>query len=323
MDTHDYRIDRLRILACFGVVLLHSSAGTGAGYDDLALNALFRFSVPVFVLISGWFQLCVPVPFNRMVRKCSLLFWKLLLWSGLYLLARLIFWDLWPEDILTWLLTQPVHLWYLYATMGLYLLTPALYPFVRSAEKGEYRYALAVCFCLGCVVVTLVRLNWLPVMAVILDKSKLPDMLGFVFLYLLGGWFRRFGFGSKKHWLCVGILSSMLSILSIFTPYDQQLLSFISPNVVLAGASCFALCMTAKPPSKGQQPILYRCAECTMGIYLLHPLVSSLVTPLLEPVRGMLLPSAAMLLRCVCIIAISFGIIWLLTLCKPLRKYAL
>lgn len=59
MNTHDYRIDRLRLLACFGVVMLHSSYGSGAG--DLMLNALFRFSVPVFVIISGYFMLSSSV----------------------------------------------------------------------------------------------------------------------------------------------------------------------------------------------------------------------------------------------------------------------
>lgn len=321
MNTHDFRIDRLRLLACFGVVLLHSSAGYG--FDDLALNALFRFSVPVFVLISGWFQLDSPIPPAKLARKNALLLWKLLLWSGLYLVTQWVLWGIRTENVVTWLLTEPFHMWYLYALMGLNLLTPILYPFVRSARREEYLYALTVFFLLGCVVVTLVRMELVPVLEVILNKSKLPDMVGFVFMYLLGGWFRRYGFGNRKVWIAVGVVCSLFGMIAAQTHYDQHLASFLAPNVVLSGAACFVVYMTRKAPSERFQPLLRRAAECTMGVYLIHPFISNVVTPRLEPVRGILFPSAFMILRCGCIFIISFGIIWVLTLWKPLKKYAL
>ena len=86
MDSHDYRVDRLRVLCCFGVVLLHSSAGSGTG--DLILNAIFRFSVPVFVIISGYFMLARPASAGDMSRRSVALFIKLLGCSGFYLLAE-------------------------------------------------------------------------------------------------------------------------------------------------------------------------------------------------------------------------------------------
>ena len=177
MDSHDYRVDRLRVLCCFGVVLLHSSAGAGTG--DLILNALFRFSVPVFVIISGYFMLARPATPADMAKRAGALFVKLLGCSAFYLLANQRFHAPLPE-VLEYLLTSPVHLWYLYATMGLYLLTPALMPFVRSAERAEYRYALGICFLLGCCGVTLIRLDVFPLLGTILDKSKLPTLLAFV-----------------------------------------------------------------------------------------------------------------------------------------------
>lgn len=321
MEKHDSRIDRLRLLACFGVVLLHSS--TGKGIDDLALNALFRFSVPVFVLISGWFQLSTKISNKRLAKKCGLLFSKLLLWSGLYLVLRWILWNQWPQDILTWLLTEPDHLWYLYAIIGLNLMTPALYPFVQNAKKSEFHYALGLCFVIGCLGVTLVRLNWVPVLSVILEKSKLPDMLGFTFLYLLGGYFRRYGLNYRKSWLVLGLCCSSISILSAATPYNQQLLSFFSPNVVLSGGACFVLYMTRSEPAYWVRPFLRRAAECTTGIYLLHPLINNLVKFHLMSVIDGLFPSAYMLLSCLCTFGMCFAVMWFLTLYKPLKKYVL
>lgn len=319
MEARDYRIDRLRLLACFGVVMLHSS--TGIGFGDLALNALFRFSVPVFVIISGWFQLRDQIPLKRLGSKCIRLLGKLILWAGIFLIYQRINDGAWPGDWLVRLVTEPYNLWYLYATIGLYLLTPALYPFVRSADRWEYRYALGFCFLLGCVGVTLTRLGWLPVLTVILEKSKLPTVLGFVFLYLLGGYFRRFGLENRRFWLTAGILSAVVSILSSETVYKEQLLSFFSPNVVLSGAACFVLYLTRKPVPEHFRPALKEASGCTMGVYLLHPLVSKLLKPRIRHLQALLYPSVYMILCCVCIFTVTFGAVWLLSRWKPLKKF--
>lgn len=321
MNTHDYRIDRLRLLACFGVVMLHSSSGTGP--DDLALNAIFRFSVPVFVIISGWFQLCGDVSAPRLAKKAAALFGKMLLWSGIYMLFRRIDVGTWPQDPLVYFLTEPVHLWYLYAAMGLCLLAPALAPFVRSADSREYHYALGICFAIGCCITTLIRMELFPWLAIILDKSKLPDMLGFVFLYLLGGYFRKFGFLHPKRWLLLGVICAFISVIAAQTSYNQQLLSFISPNVVLSGGACFVLYMTRRPLPERFQPLLRQASGCTMGVYLLHLMIDGLLTPHLRPVMQMLLPCLAMTLRCACIFTVTFTIIWLLRAFRPLRQFLL
>lgn len=321
MTAYDCRIDRLRLLACFGVVMLHSSAGSEAGFDDLALNALFRFSVPAFVIISGWLYLAKPVSTGHLVKKSAALFGRLLLWSGIYLFYGGLYRNMWPEDPLTYLLTEPVHLWYLYATMGLYLLTPALQPFVRSAERREYRYALGICFGVGCVVMTLVRLEWFPALAVILDKSKLPDMLGFLYLYLLGGYFRKFGFVHPRRWMWIGLTCAVFNMVAAQTAYDQQFLSFIAPNVVLSGGACFVLYMTRKPLDARWNGYLRQAAGCTMGVYLLHTMVSDYLTPMLRPFLALLLPSLAMVVRCLCIFNVTFAAVWLLCRIPPVKKY--
>lgn len=317
MKNHDYRSDRLRLLACFGVVMLHSSYGSGIG--DLALNAVFRFSVPVFVIISGYFMLSHPV--SNLWGKISRLFVKMVLCSGIYLLYSLWRGNKLPEQPVIFLLTSPDHLWYLYATMGLYLLTPALIPFVRSADEREYRYALAVCFVLGCCVVTLVRLNWFPVLAVILDKSKLPDMVGFTGMYLLGGYFRRFGFGKGQLWLILWGLCTGINIAVSRMPAAGHLLGFLSPSVVLAGCACFAVFMALPNISDRFQRPVKQAAECTMGVYLFHNLISGLMTPYIGISRQFLGGAAAMALRGICVFLITMGLVWLLRKIPFLKKW--
>ena len=321
MNTHDYRIDRLRLLACFGVVIYHSS--TGAGFSDPALNAVFLFCVPVFAIISGWFQLTGTSTTKQLLCKCVQLFCKMLLWSGIHMSVFHLIYGTWPEDLILYLFTEPIHLWYLYATIGLYLLTPALRPFVRSAEKSEYHYALAICFILGTVILSLVRLNWFPILSVIMDKSKLPQMVGFLYLYLLGGYFRRFGITHRRWWVVIGILCAMFNVYVTTLTKWSQLRSFLAPNVVLSGASCFVIYMTRKPLPDRCFPILRRASECTMGIYLIHLLISSAITPLIQDLRSVLFPAGYMIVRCICVFTVSLAIIWPLSRVKLLKKILL
>lgn len=317
--THDYRIDRLRLLACFGVVMLHSSHGAGIG--DLALNAIFRFSVPVFVIISGYFLLT-----NRpsgIGNKILLLFLKMVLCSAIFLIYSLSKGGAMPQQPVKYLLSEPIHLWYLYATMGLYLLTPALVPFVRSADRREYRYALTVCFILGSCVLTLERLGWFPMMTLIVDKSKLPVMVGFTGLYLLGGYFRKFGFSKPGSWLFLWAVCSGINIAVSQSPLAENLLSFLSPNVILAGCSCFAVCMMLPDvPDRFRRP-MQRLSECTMGVYLFHNLICDMITPHLQISQQLLGGMIAMAVRGICTFALTLVLVWLLRRILILKKWVL
>lgn len=303
--SHDYRIDRLRLLACFGVVLLHSSFGEDPW--DLALNAFARFCVPVFVMISGYFMLERPLPLRRILQKTGSLLGKMLLWSGIYLLYSCAAEGYRPQSIPVYLLTEPVHLWYLYATMGLYLMTPILHVFVRSADEREFGYALGFCFAMGCCVTMLVRLNLIPVAAVILDKTKLPSMLGFVFLYLMGGYFRKFGIRHKKGWLAAGAACSLFSMAYAVLTRKSELLSFLAPNVAVPAAACFAVYMTRSPVREKHRKWLRSAAGCTMGVYLIHVMVSAVLTPLMQPLLSVMFPVGAVLVRAAGIFGVSFA----------------
>ena len=52
---------------------------------------------------------------------------------------------------------------------------------------------------MGSVVVILLRSGCFPLLTVIVDRAKLPCTLGFLFLFLLGGYLRRYGIPSAVH----------------------------------------------------------------------------------------------------------------------------
>ena len=51
IETHDFNTDVMRLIASFFVVMIHLSSNNGA--VGLMFNSISRFSVPVFVMISG------------------------------------------------------------------------------------------------------------------------------------------------------------------------------------------------------------------------------------------------------------------------------
>ena len=195
--AHDTDTDLMRIIASFFVVLIHASTAEGMG---MVYNALARFSVPVFVLISGYYLLRRPTAGIRIARRIGSLVGIHILWSVLYYVFYRLIGDL-PRgnagDVIRYLLTQPTHLWYLYALAGLWLLLPLLRTFAAHASEGEYRYTLWVTGILGTWVTLGVRSGISGTFSAVVENTKIPYAVGFVFLFLMGG-YRCLGTGRHR-----------------------------------------------------------------------------------------------------------------------------
>ncbi len=277
----DTDTDVMRVIASFFVVLLHSS-GVGTA-TDIFCASVSRFSVPVFVIISGYYMLARKTPADRLAKKCLRLFLLMLVWSAIYYVYALLAGDrTWSGvgKLAEYLLTEPVHLWYLYAAIGLFLFTPVFYVFCKNSTRREYVYALALAFIFGSAAVTLMKTGKAPVLGIVMDKMKIAYTLGFVFLYLFGGYVRRFGVGKRARYafFVFGILGTAVTVAGAFVSVsrgglDETVVSFYAPNVILASAAFFLLvhCLPFKKNGK-RTAAVSELSRCTLGIYLLHPL---------------------------------------------------
>lgn len=311
----------MRVLASFAVVLLHLSArysGASVCYSSLA-----RFSVPVFLIISGYYMLGREYTTARLWRKALALLGQMLLWSAAYYLFGLargtLHWE-GPRALARYLLTMPVHLWYLYAAAALYVLTPVLYVFAQHAGRRLYLYALGLSFLLGSLAVIAVRAQWWPTLAVILeDKMHLPYSVGFLFLYLLGGYFRRY---PLPRWAVVGLmagwpLSALATALLTLArsrqagALDALWLSFFSPFAMLGGAGCFVSARALLPKlrlGEGAGRVLADLSQCAFGVYLLHPMLGELFAPWMAPLGWTWLTIP---LRALAVYGAALGLVWL------------
>ena len=119
-------------------------------------NALSRFAVPVFVMITGALLLNKEYELGAFLKKrLTRIIWPFLFWSLVFIGYC------WYDEELNftsdfWHNTGIVlhqlqngayyHLWYVYMLIGLYLIIPVLGKFVRNASEKEIRYFLVVWF---------------------------------------------------------------------------------------------------------------------------------------------------------------------------------
>ncbi len=158
-------INNLKVISLFAVIVLHTASPLLMDFKKADLNnwlvadfynALVRFAVPVFVMISGALLLHLEYELGDFLkRRLTRVIWPFLFWSLIY-----IGYSWYNEDIAfssdAWANTRIIlhqlkygayyHLWYVYMLIGLYLLIPVIGKFVRNATEKEILYFLLVWF---------------------------------------------------------------------------------------------------------------------------------------------------------------------------------
>lgn len=287
--AHDTDTDLMRIIASFFVVLIHASSTAGMAY-----NAIARFSVPVFVMISGYYLLRRPPVGIRVARRIGSLVGIHILWSAVYYVFYWLMGDLSQgsfSDVIRYLLTQPTHLWYLYALAGLWLLLPPLQSFAAHASETVYRYTLWVTGILGTAVTLGVRSGISDVFSAVVENTKIPYAAGFVFLFLMGGYLHRFPVKRERIWYIAGAVGMAVTVMSaLFLPRDLAVslaLSFYAPGTVLAAIAFFLgikrMYAGRALDWRGAAPVFQLLASVSGGVYLLHPMILRLYDQWIAP----------------------------------------
>jgi len=291
----DSDTELMRIIAAFFVIVIHSA---GTRYtSEVICNAISRFSVPLFIILSGYYMLVRKPEPKRIFRKSAKLLVMMIAWSGIYCVYNHVCGNIVISgvfDVVRYLLTEPVHLWYIYAAVTLYIFTPLLYVFHENSSKKDYLYALFLTFVFGSVVAVAVRAGLSPLLSTVVERMKVPYLLGFIFLYMLGGFFRRFGLPERKIRLCLytcGVLSVAITVIgALYLPKaglsSDLVLSFFSPAAMIPAVALFVLVKSCFPHaarlSDKVKGTIHSLSDCTLGVYFLHPLIIFILQATLE-----------------------------------------
>ncbi len=294
--------DVLRIIAIFGVILIHAAANVmtscRAGSDPWMmaniLSAVVRFSVPVFFMISGIFFLD---PEKNITPK------KLWKKNILRLLVALAFWgvayELYPlflvqyeTGVFPWTELMPAlgriitadghfHLYFIYLMLGIYIISPLLRVFTKHATRRQVEYFILLWFILSGVVPTVTALfpldglgNWSRQM-----QMSLP--LGYVGYFISGYYLNKYQLkpSAKSCIMAFGIIAAVIATagtvhMSIADEATNVFLyEGLSPLVMLYSWAVFLFIKSRKRlqavSDKGCKR-LGAVAESTFGIYLIH-----------------------------------------------------
>lgn len=308
----------MRALATVAVVLVHAllAVTTGFSIEELGLPralvdtgvqiALTRWAVPVFLMMSGALLLdpAKSMPGAKIWKYVRRMLLVLATFGLAYCLMEAAFGLLASGGglslaVLPGLVGTAVlnllqgvswdHMWYIYALLGLYVLTPVLRAFVCQAGERGVRTALAVLFALTLVVPTLN--NWLGLDLVTLVWVPCP-----VFYYLLGHYaFTYLRLDGRIVGAGLACLAVMLAGMAwgvttrgdyLFWLWFPELGSaFMAPYSLLV----FLLARRCLERPLDGHPAVALLARYSFGIYLVHPVFLNLlfkVGPAVLPAWG-------------------------------------
>ena len=139
---HDDRLDLLRVVSILAVIGIHTF-GVQNDFACIISNALCRFSVPVFAMMSGFLSMRkIPSLGDFYRRRLLRVGIPLLAFSALYSIQAIIAGDTFQNVAMAFLLGKPsYHLWFGFMICGVYVIMPLL---VRLVEELPHYLLLTV-----------------------------------------------------------------------------------------------------------------------------------------------------------------------------------
>lgn len=289
--------DTLRALASFGVIVLHVAAPAlylhGHEIDSNwwvgnAFDSLVRFSVPIFLLISGALLLPKTYPslqayFSKRVLR---IVYPFLFWSIIYIAYSLFHTyqetgSMEMRQITTRFFVKlrdgaSFHLWYVYLILGLYLIYPVLGKWLHHSKQSEIKYFIFIW--VVCIVARL------PFIADYFPKIELIYFSGYIGYPVLGYLLIRYKFENREKIKEIALLLIGAGVLITFFGtyfltshnghFDDTLYHFLSPNVGIAAVGVFLLFQYSDIKINDTlTSIIGFFSRYSYGIYLVHVLV--------------------------------------------------
>ena len=271
------------------------------------LESASRFSVPLFVMVSGAVLLR---PRQRpeslrdfYARRAARIAVPLVVWTCFFLVL-----DAWSHDrpvtaytfVQGFLWGRPYyHLYFLYVVAGLYLVTPFLRVFVAAADR-RLLVAAAAC-CLGLASLDKLQHSFMGGSGFNAFSYFVPFLgyylVGYVVATVPLRWPRRRVLAWSGGTFVVAVLLTHVGTWWLFAETGAQrgrvLYEYYSPPVLLASlAMAFLLRAafgdrapapdTGPPPASRRRPVR-ALADLTLGVFLLHPIPLELVVRQHQP----------------------------------------
>lgn len=297
-------IDILRVLSALSVVFLHTAAGSlrenmgsTVWHVSNTLTGIMSISVPLFFMISGAMTmsskktLSIEYTYKKRVSKMLVPFLAWSLVAVVYFQAlNLLFAGSidWREAAkkLAYMPSQPttVHLWFMYALIPLYLLSPILKKLVDAMTESLVKYIFVIWVVFSSVLPT--AASFLPAkyqpMLRLNPEFNLNFMSGYLGYFLIGYYLFIYSRPVSKK-LLVGIIAIDAAVISAGTwwkttetgSYSEMFKSYSGLFVLILSIAVFLLAKEVMAEHQLPAPaswILQVLSLTSFGVYLVHNL---------------------------------------------------
>lgn len=288
-------LDYLRVIATFFVIILHIS---GQNFNNIGIrtlefhainiyDSLSRFTVPIFVMISGalFLNSTKKITLKKLYSKnilrlvTAFIFWSLLYTLSMYIIT--------PKGIQSFILdfiTGYYHLWFIYMLMGLYILTPLLRKITESKDTMEY--FLIIGFIVNFIIPFIFKIPKLSYFNSIYNSIGLKMVYGYSFYYVLGYYLFKHEMKEKNQKIvyALGILGALATIILTFilsNYYNKAIPLFYDNFSITIFFQCLALFTFAKYKLNNYKlEKVINISKYCFGIYLVHALIINVLNVL-------------------------------------------
>lgn len=175
------------------------------------------------------------------------------------------------------------HLWYLYAMVGLYALTPVLRAFTAQATRNEFRWVLGFLLSFAlCVETANALFGW--------SLSQVYLSIPSTYVYYLLGYYVHTYLRLDRKWVLSGMVCVV--VMAVFIPWSASrpsaqagvIYAPESPLITVYSVVVFLGLrrLLDKVPIK-RHPFFATVARYSFGIYVIHPLFGHLALRLANP----------------------------------------
>lgn len=289
-------LDYLRVFATFAVMILHLSAQKWYVADVNSLdwktfnffNSMVRWSVPVFVMISGALFLEKDIPVKKIFSKyVARLLIAFLFWSAVYACFEKGDTGDTLAHILT-LLRGHYHMWFILMIGGLYISLPLLKAMIGRAERLKYYLLLAFLFAFVQPEMLNLAGNFAPETIKRLVQTLYANandmnmhlVLGYTGYFILGYYLNKAKLNRAQRTVIylLGVLGCAATILlSLIVSLRTQkgcgtYYNYLTVNVLLESLAVFTWFQYHPYRPKGR-PLIVKLSKLSFGAYLVHALL--------------------------------------------------